>query len=379
MPAPDPLAVWRLRPLPADSRARPLRLALQGGGAYGAFTWGVLDALLESPSVSLDAASGASAGAVNAVLLAQGLAEGGAEPARPGGPSASVPAPPARERARAVLKGFWESLAESSPFERHRHWLLRGDPESPRLSPAANWMLDWATRFGPAGGAGAEHPLRPLLADRLDFERLRRASPLPLFVAATEVRTGTARVFREHELTLDALLASACLPRLHAPVEIDGEAFWDGGFSANPPLAPLVFDRPPAGHGGTDLLLVTLSPARVPLPDRPAEVARRQQEMAFAAPLQAEWRWIERLCAEATRDARRLPWLDGALQRRLAGLRLHRLGIDDPQGSDSTCARSVAPTAEGPLIASVDHVRALCDAGRAAAVAWLAARSGPVA
>ena len=179
----------------------PLALALQGGGAHGAFTWGVLDALLEQRANPIVAVSGASAGAMNALLLAHGLLEGG------------------REGARAALAAFWNALGQSVPWDA---WgLVTGD--GVQFTAPAQWMLRWVQAVSPAQANPMRmNPLRDLLAKSVDFERLRRQSRIALHIAATHANSGRLRVFDNANLSLDAAMASACLPSLHHAVEIDG-------------------------------------------------------------------------------------------------------------------------------------------------------------
>ena len=200
-------------------------LALQGGGAHGAFTWGVLDRLLEEPWLEIDGISGTSAGAMNAAVLVDGSRR------RAG-----------RTGARAALERFWRSVSEAarlSPLRRTPLDMLLG-----------RWTLDYSPAFIAMDLAsrlfspydlnpGGSNPLREILAQSIDFERLAQA-PIKLFVTATNVRTGRGRVFRNAEITPDVLLASACLPTLFQAIEIDGEAYWDGGYSGNPTITPLV-------------------------------------------------------------------------------------------------------------------------------------------
>src|SRR5499427_6380680 len=180
-------------------------LGLQGGGSHGAFTWGVLDRLLEEPWLVFDGISGTSAGAMNAVVMADGLAAGG---------------PP---QARAALEQFWKRVSDAallSPLRRGPLEILTG-----------RWTLDYSPVFAAfdTNPLGA-NPLRQILADTVDFERLVRA-PIKIFVTATNVRTGRGRVFRNTDITPDVMLASACLPTLFQAVEIDGEPYWDGGYT----------------------------------------------------------------------------------------------------------------------------------------------------
>ena len=200
-------------------------LGLQGGGSHGAFTWGVLDRLLEVPWLRFDGISGTSAGAMNAVVMADGYAAGGPE------------------GARAALEKFWKRVSDGallSPLRRGPLEILTG-LWTLDYSPVY-LALDLASRvFSPydLGAASSVNPLRAILEESIDFARVASA-PIRLFVTATNVRTGRGRIFRNADLTPDVLLASACLPTMFKAVEIDGEAYWDGGYSGNPSMAPLV-------------------------------------------------------------------------------------------------------------------------------------------
>ena len=199
-------------------------LALQGGGAHGAFTWGVLDRLLEEPWLRIDGISGTSAGAMNAAVLIDGFAANGAD------------------GARAALEAFWRRVSRAavlSPFQRTPLDVMLG-----------RWTLDYSPMFvamdlmsrviSPYSlGPHATNPLHAILAEIIDFDRLKQA-PIKLFVTATNVRTGRGHVFRNSEITPDVLLASACLPTMFQAIEIDGEMYWDGGYSGNPTITPLV-------------------------------------------------------------------------------------------------------------------------------------------
>ena len=192
-------------------------LALQGGGSHGAFAWGVLDRLLEDHRFEIEAISGASAGSVNAVALADGLLQDG------------------RDGARASLQRFWDALTAITP-PGFFHESLTENALHPTPSPSLQAFLTLARFFAPYQLNPFDlNPLREILEAQIDFERLR-ASRLKLFLAATRVRTGTLRLFRTREISLAVVLASACLPLLHHTVEIDGESYWDGGMTANPPL-----------------------------------------------------------------------------------------------------------------------------------------------
>jgi NTE family protein len=303
-------------------------LALQGGGAHGAFTWGVLDALLER-GVDTAAASGASAGAINAVVLAHGLNEGG-----PDG-------------ARAALRRFWQAVAEGVP----PLWHVPGDP--PQLAPAARVWLAWSRWLAPSQLNPLNlNPLRDILATQIDFGRLRATPGMALFVAATEVTRGRLTLVRRRELTLDAVLASAALPQVAHAVVLDGRPHWDGAFSANPALWPLVREL-----DCDDLLLVTLSPLRAAEEPAGAEaIAARVTEIAFTAPFLREARWLAELQADAGRR-----WPRMGIDRRLARLRWHLIDADDALAHLPGSTRLVPDRA---------FIEKLFDAGRARASRW---------
>jgi NTE family protein len=247
-------------------------LALQGGGAHGAFTWGVLDRLLEEPKLRIDGISGTSAGAMNAAVLADGFTDGGAE------------------GARKALEAFWASVSDSarfSPFRRGPLDVLLGRwtlDQSPMFI-----AMDLMSRlFSPYDLAPySPNPLQEVLAKIIDFDRLPR-SPIKLFVTATNVRTGRGRVFRNSELTPDVLLASACLPTMFKAVEIDGEHYWDGGYSGNPTITPLVREC-----ASRDTILVPINPVERPgVPRSARDILDRLNEVSFNAVLLKELRMI---------------------------------------------------------------------------------------
>ncbi len=303
---------------PARKRARRERrtairsvdLALQGGGSHGAFTWGVLDRLLEEEWLEIAAISGTSAGAMNAVALAAGLMEGG------------------RVGARRVLRAFWTRVAELSPFH---HWQV--GPLASLTSPAGSWLSPWLEPFAQAAAHWGRqfspyqlnplnlNPLRNVLEATVDFERVRRCTKSQLFIAATQVRTGALRVFDQSALSADVVLASACLPLLFQAVEIDGEAYWDGGYAGNPSLMPLISDGP-----ADDLLLVQINPIeRGELPTSAEDILERINEITFNASLLKELRTIALLQQLVARQGR-AGHADGArLFARMQALRVHLL------------------------------------------------------
>lgn len=239
-------------------RRRKLNLALQGGGAHGAFTWGVLDALLADGGVEIGWLSGTSAGAVNAVAVAHGLAKGDAE------------------LARETLAAVWSSVESAGVPD-----LLRLNPFWTTFAKAAV-LPQFSNLFSPYefNPLGFD-PLRKVLEQHIDFAAIRAHRAGDVLIAATEVATGRARVFRRKELTVEAVLASACLPTIHHAVEIDGRAYWDGGFSANPDIVTLCGESPVR-----DTLLVQLNPIRRNgLPKSPREIEDRMNTITFNQPL----------------------------------------------------------------------------------------------
>jgi NTE family protein len=218
-------------------------LALQGGGAHGAFTWGALDRLLEEPWLQIDGISGTSAGAMNAAVLVDGHAKGGAD------------------AARSALEAFWRSVSRAALLSPLRRGFLDVllDRWSLDHSPVFVAMDMMARLFSPYDlNPGGFNPLRQILAECIDFERLGRA-PIKLFVTATNVRTGQGRVFRNRDITPAVLLASACLPTMFQAIKIQGDYYWDGGYSGNPTITPLV--RECKSH---DTILVQINPVERP-------------------------------------------------------------------------------------------------------------------
>src|SRR3954464_14991015 len=240
-------------PKPARRPIKRLSLALQGGGALGAFTWGVLDRLLEEEHITFDTVSGASAGTMNAVLLASGVAQGGPE------------------EARASLDRFWRKVSKAGQLSR----LASSNAALPiiplRLSPYEFNPFDL-------------NPLREILAGEVDFDAVRTKAPVRLLLGTTRVSDGALRIFGTEEVTSDVVLASACLPHLHHAVTIDGEAYWDGGYAASPPLMPLI-----AATKASDVLVVQIVPSSgSELPITSSEIDRRLNQITFSSSLQKD-------------------------------------------------------------------------------------------
>src|SRR5229473_4147396 len=292
-------SAWQKRSL-AQSRTWPprrLSLALQGGGSFGAFTWGVLERLLEEPDCAIDAISGASAGAVNGVLLASGFVEGG------------------REGARTRLRRFWRRVTEEASF---RSLMLIGGFSPAGTSVTFGRGLSSA-RFDPFD----LDPLRQALAAEIDFSALRDPICPKLLVATTRVRDGRLQLFRNKDLTADVVLASTCPPLVHCAVEIDGDAYWDGGYAANPPLVQLVRDSE-----AMDVLVVQITPTRdAYIPITMAAIDRRLDQIVANSALNAEIAALDFARAEAAAP-------------KLRSLRVFRIAAEDQ--IDGLAQRSAA-------------------------------------
>ncbi|WP_447555536.1 patatin-like phospholipase family protein [Vreelandella sp. EE22] len=316
------------------AKVKTLDLALQGGGAHGGYTWGVVDRLLEDERIEIEGISGTSAGAMNGVVMADALTRGG------------------RETARQALHDFWKAVSRAgmaSPIRRSPLNVLTG-----------NWSLDQSPgyiamdlmsrlvspyQFNPLN----INPLRDIVAEHIDFERVRRCDQLKLFVAATNVRTGKQRVFRREEMSLDAVMASACLPFMFQAVEIDGEAYWDGGYMGNPALFPLMEEC-----GARDIMLVQINPiSRDTVPTTASAIMNRLNEITFNAALIKEIRMIALL-----KHALEEQGIENCYQQAL----FHRISGEQALESLSVSSKM---NAEWPFL------RHLFEQGRAAAERWL--------
>jgi NTE family protein len=248
-----------LSPPPRLWPPRKLSLALQGGGTFSAFSWGVLERLLEEPGCDFDTISGSSAGAINAALLACGLADGG------------------REAARALLARFWNRMINEASF---RSVMLLGGFSSASSSVSFGPAQQRSGRFDPLD----LDPLREILATEINFATVQSAAAPRLLIAATRVRDGSPRLFRNADITPDVLLASTCPPQLHGTVEIDGEAYWDGSYGASPPIIGVAHESSAA-----DLLVVQVTPARDHhIPVTSAAIDHRLDQITANAVLNAE-------------------------------------------------------------------------------------------
>jgi NTE family protein len=331
----------------------PINLALQGGGSHGAFTWGVLDTLLEDGRLAFEGISGTSAGAMNAVAMAHGLAQAEGQSERR-----------QRDAARASLQEFWEGVvamgslqtsmshAQRVPFD-----LLFGGMAALAGQQSPGQMVSdaltgfWANSFSPYQTNPLDiNPLQDFLERQFDFERLAAYQGVKVFVLATKVSTGKAEIFSGKRLTAKAVMASACLPTVFRSVEIEGEHYWDGGYSGNPAIHPLVYDCQ-----SRDVLLVQINPLqRKTVPTSAADILDRLNEITFNSALIAEMRaidFVKRLLAEGK--------LDPAHYKDVL---MHR--IDGGHALDAYPASSKAQT-DAPLM------HRLRDLGRQSAAHWL--------
>lgn len=257
----------------ARRKRKRIKLALQGGGSHGAFTWGVLDRLLADERLEVEALVGTSAGAMNAAIVADGLVAGGAQ------------------EARRMLDGFWHGVGDlfamspvqPTPLDR---WFSPGNMDfSPAWRLADMMMRQFSPyELNPGNGNG----LHALIERVVDFERLRRAPAPALFVCATNVLTGRLRVFERSEMSADAVMASACVPLLFQAVEVEGQHYWDGGYCGNPPIFPLIYMG-----GAPDILIVQLNPINIPeVPRDIRAIVDRMNTLAFNSSLMREMRMI---------------------------------------------------------------------------------------
>jgi NTE family protein len=308
-------------------------LALQGGGSHGAYTWGVLDRLLEETWLGIDGISGTSAGAMNAAVLVDGYSKGGAD------------------GAHTALSGFWRKVAEVgrfSPLQRNPvdvllgRWTLDNSPVFVLMDMMSRLVSPYVVN------KKGSNPLRDILTELVDFERLAQA-PIKLFVTATNVATGRGRVFRNRDLTPDALLASACLPTMFHAIEINGEAYWDGGYSGNPTITPLVREC-----ASRDTILVQINPVeRKGTPRAASEILNRLNEVSFNSVLLKELRMIALLRQVANPgDTEGAQW---------AGMRIHRIASE----------MITELGASSKLIAEWDFLCLLRDEGRRSAQVFL--------
>ncbi len=313
------------------TEAKVANLALQGGGAHGAFTWGVLDRLLGELRFEIDGVSATSAGALNAVVLAHGLTVGG------------------RKGAASALADFWQRVASIAKWNVLQTWT-----HDPAILNPGYLFLDMLSRmFSPYQLNPLNHnPLKSILEEVVDFENLRRRCAIKLFLSATNVRTGKVRVFTNDEIDVAHVLASACLPLLYQAVEIDGEHFWDGGYMGNPALFPLIY-----GCQSRDIVVIHINPTERPdIPKTAPEIMNRINEISFNSSLFREIRAI----AFVTRLIDEKKITDGSLKRML----IHAIEADDVM-------QGLGPASK--LNADWEFLMRLHDIGHDRAGSWLEA------
>lgn len=317
------------------SARKPVNLALQGGGAHGALTWGVLDRILEDGRLAIVGVSGTSAGAMNAAVLADGYERGGAE------------------TARAALHDFWKAVSDAallSPIRRSL-WDKMWGRHSLDYSPGYLFMENLSRMFSPYELNPLDiNPLRDIVTERIDFDKVNSCRHMHVFVTATNVRTGRPRIFGQGEVSVDSVMASACLPQMYPAVEIDGEAYWDGGFSGNPALYPLVnsLETP-------DVVVVQINPmVRREVPRTARDIINRVNEVSFNSSLIKELRtlaMVERIVAEKGLDL-------GPLGHTY----LHMIHLDEEVEDLSASSK---------LNAEWGYLQLLFERGRAGASRWL--------
>ena len=319
----------------STTRPKPINLALQGGGSHGAFTWGVLDRLLEDGRVEIEAISGTSAGAINAVVMADGVTKDGLE------------------GARQALADFWRAIARAGRFGP----VLR----TPFDLMSQNWSMDYSPsyvvfemlsrvvspyHFNPLN----LNPVRDVLEAQIDFDRVRCCDKVKVFISATNVRTGKIKQFQGRDLSINAVMASACLPSLFQAVEIDGEAYWDGGYMGNPAIYPLIYDCQ-----SRDVVIVQVNPlTRDTIPTTPRDILDRVNEVSFNSTLMREMRaiaFLTHLIDEGELDA-----------SRFKRVLIHRIEAETAMQSFGASSK---------LNAEWGFLTHLRDIGREAATGWL--------
>jgi NTE family protein len=311
---------------------KTISLALQGGGAHGAFTWGVLDAILSDGRLAIEAVTGASAGAMNAVVMIEGWIEGGVD------------------GARTQLETFWKRVSLDGSLSAAQRGLL--DRVLGYWS-APIWTDMLTRRFSPYETNPLNiNPLRDAIGALIDFERVRACTDVQMFISATNVWTGKVAVFRGTELTADHLMASACLPTVFQAVEIDGQPYWDGGYMGNPALFPIFYEAV-----SDDILLVQINPVeRRETPRTVRQIQDRLNEITFNGNLLRELRSIE-FVTRLIDDGKLSP----EEYKRVLMHRIDGSGVLDDHGAASR------------LNAEWDYFVTLRDAGRRTAKAWLKA------
>ncbi len=318
---------------------KTINLALQGGGSHGAFTWGVLDRLLdEDDRLRIEGISGTSAGAMNAAALLEGYAKGGAK------------------GAQEALKNFWEGVARLGAFEIPQRTVFD--------QMMGNWNLDssplsmmtdaWQRMFSPYQTNPFNlNPLRDMAKAMFDIDTIRNSKDIKLFISATNVETGRVRIFENKDITVDSIMASACLPFAFQAVQIDGAPYWDGGYVGNPSIYPLIY-----GCESPDVVIVQVNPLiRHGTPNSTTEIINRLNEITFNASLISEMRavaFVQHLIEE--------DHLKSQESARLKAMNIHMIGAEDEMRKLGAVSKSNA---------QLDFLTFLKNLGRKTADQWL--------
>lgn len=323
----------------AATNTKTINLALQGGGAHGAFAWGVLDYLLEDGRLRFDGISGTSAGSMNAVVMAYGLHVDG------------------QRGARNALEKFWWAISEAGArYSPVRNWPWEGLPGNWNRDDSVSFQMFKAVTntFSPYQLNPMNfNPLRDILCEQIDFDELNKCQKTKLFLSATNVQNGNVRVFNTHEVTADSVMASACLPFLYRAVEIEGEPYWDGGYMGNPALFPLFYNT-----DARDVLIVHINPiVRKGTPTVPHEIEDRVNELSFNSALIKELRavaFVQKMVDEG--------WLKDKHKNQLKYVLIHSLRADASLSDLSAASK---------LCTDWPFLEMLRDRGREAAKIWL--------
>lgn len=315
-----------------------INLALQGGGTHGALAWGILDYLLEDGRLVIDSICATSAGATNAAVLAQGMLNGG------------------NDGARQLLRDFWKAISDAgqlySPLKLSQtEQLFHIKPEH----SAAYWLFDTLTKmyspyqFNPFNF----NPLRDILGSFVDFDQIKAARSPDLYLSATNVKTGKIKIFHNEEISLDAVMASACLPFLFQSVEIQGEYYWDGGYMGNPAIFPLIY------HSNVDdVLIIHINPIlRDEVPESAADIMNRINEISFNSSLMREMRaiaFVTRLLEDG--------WIKEAFRHQMKSVKVHAIRADKVMQTFSVASK---------LNTDWEFMQALFAKGRELAKQWL--------
>lgn len=286
----------------------PVNIALQGGGSHGAFTWGVLARLLKQENIIIDGISGCSSGAINGSLLAYGLSKS-----------------KNRHDIMVPMNDFWHELGNVfndifTPANKLLNSHIIGNQSSVL---ALDWFLEMSQLVSPyVFNPSDMNPLRELLTSHINFKKLKASNDTKLFIAATNIKTSKLKIFERQEISIDHVLASACLPSIHHAINIDGEIYWDGGFSGNPPVFPLIFNCL-----AQDIIIVLIHPlTRESIPDNAERIRERINEIAFKANFMREMRAIT-FSKRQIKEGSLIPM--GSLERKLNNIRIHIISADD--------------------------------------------------